>query len=189
MRGIRDELSRVSTESYSWVRSNLQRTVQHMQGAGMQGAGSSGGGGGGGGSSVHRGLQQGSAAVAHAAREAGGVLKAAARGLKTALNGPSSGRSTPAAGAATPPAEEETPRASAAALPAGGSSSSLASSVSSQQPGALPTTALRWMASGKGGDGAEGEYVGSGAALGLPQEGGAAAGGGGGGGGDDLIKL
>lgn len=174
MRGIRDELGRLSGESYSWVRSNLQRTVQAVQG-GVQNA---------------RGLQSGTGGAGRPGAEAllhqaGGVIKAA---LKTALNGrqDASGAGTVGApGAAAADGGEADAVAAVAAAAgagsaaaaagaalgsaAGGSSSSLASSASGAPRAALPTTALRWSNSiGPGASADEAVFVGSGEALGKP---------------------
>jgi hypothetical protein len=117
------------------------------------------------------------------AQAANSALRAAARGLNVALNGrPGAPSAAPAGGdaksAAALPAAGATGAGAAAAaadaadggLPRGGSESSLADSVSSHRA-ALPTTALRWMASGVSDTtpASSGSFVGSGAPLGLPQ--------------------
>ncbi|KAI8471534.1 MAG: PPPDE putative peptidase domain-containing protein [Monoraphidium minutum] len=174
MRGMRDELTRLSGESYSWVRSNLQRTVQAVQ----------------------EGVQT---ARAGGLRES---VRAAARGWQTALNGrpgaPGSGADDGGDGAggdgaggdgagvaAGAPAEGEPAGGGGGGggggmAGVGGSSGSIASSASSHRT-ALPTTALRWSGSMGAADGARaGSFVGSGEALGkpMPEAGAGAAGGG-----------
>jgi hypothetical protein len=128
------------------------------------------------------------------AQAANSALRAAARGLNVALNGrpgaPGAAATAEAPAKALPAgagaagggeAAAAMPAAAAGLAGAGGSEASLADSVSSHRA-ALPTTALRWMASGVSDAAATssgGSFVGSGAPLGLPQH---LAGGGGGGG-------
>jgi hypothetical protein len=163
MRGIRDELTRVSGESYSWVRSSLQKTVQSIQATVEKGAAAAGSSGSSGSGSVHRGLQHGHALVS----QAGGAIRGAGGALRDSVRGLIKSRAAPGSAAAGAVDRAEAAPPAAAALPgAGESSGSLAGSDGGQQ---LPTTALRWMPSGKGG-GSGDSFVGSGAPLGMPQE-------------------
>ncbi|GBF87787.1 hypothetical protein Rsub_00498 [Raphidocelis subcapitata] len=166
MRNVRDELVRVSGETVSILRSNLKTAVAAVQAKAATAAPE--------GSRRAAVVGHGAALAAHA----GGALRAAAKGLHTAINGPSrpGGGGGDAAGylppayddsASLPPAPEAAAAAAVAAADAGlagagGSEASLASM--SSHRAALPTTALRW-------GGGSGSFVGSGASLGLPQEG------------------
>lgn len=180
VRGVRDELTRLSGESYSWVRASLQRTVQQLQGARQQLPQPPPEDG----QARPRGLPQAPpGAVWVGVAQAGSALKAAAtKGWHVAINGRVA-QDAPAV------QQEVDPPAGAERLAgAGGSSNSLASSVSSHRA-ALPTTALRWVAAappggvpgggaggsaaaggeGSRGDAVEAFFVGSGEPLGMPQ--------------------